>query len=191
MYLIIIVFTNNYMIDNNLYSFINNEGIIDIKRSNEKGKFVFHYDETNKIITQINEIELSYGLLYSPSNIQIYYCENEICSRKSGYLKYNNYISLNCSENNCEKIENAINCNESSNTGVAFYDIDSKFKICINIGDEINDKYIAKEINNTFKNYIFSLKKSGESLYNIYTTDLNGYMISSYKTGQYINIYNE
>ncbi|OUM57859.1 hypothetical protein PIROE2DRAFT_17026 [Piromyces sp. E2] len=152
--------------------------------SEDNGDYVMISFIPNAIISKdlSENSEFSEGLSFEPNNIQIYHCEDSICSRYNAYIKYNNFVTLNCTKTTCNKIESIIDCTNSTNNGISFCDSDTKFKICLNIGDSTTDVYIAKEIHKGSKSFLFSLSKSGESTYKIFTTDLNGYMISLLET---------
>lgn len=107
----------------------------------------------------------------------LFECIEGICKRINGYIKYSNIIILKCDLTICEKLDGDIICNKN-NIGVAYYNSNLDFTICINTGDRFSNKYTDKKINNDGSvNYIFNLVENSSLKYNLYKSDKNGYLI--------------
>lgn len=123
----------------------------------------------------ITDSEFSDDLTNILSTISIFECFHGSCIKTSGYLKYgssNNNI-VKCDLSSCDITNNKYICNEF-NIGIAFYDDELGFVICINDGTYDENNYILKNIEK--KDFIFNYK-SIDNYYNLYISSENGNVI--------------
>ncbi|ORX78583.1 hypothetical protein BCR32DRAFT_270003 [Anaeromyces robustus] len=184
--------TNIYMINNKIYSFVNDHvGEVSINKPDIYGYLAFY---TKDDIILIKNEEIENGINYEYSYIRLYYCDqNNKCEEVSGYLRYNYNTVIKCSNNDCTIVDNNIDCSNENNVGKVFYDENLNFQICVINGDSTEDIYISKNIQNDHTiQYISSLKKNEYSIYNVYITNENGYIVCPYTFGDdlYIDINN-
>lgn len=171
------------MIENKIYSIINNDsGIITMNKVNKYGIMAFVSDD-DKIVL-ISDDEFGNGIITNDENtIYIYEClKNNNCKKTSGYIRNTDYVFM-CTDNTSETID--INECSRNNIGKAYIDEDSKFQLCVSTdGTNIQSINISDEVGK--EKYIFTAVNENSQIYNLYISNINGYVIGLSTTSIYL-----
>eukprot|EP00833_Pecoramyces_ruminatium_P014812 jgi/Orpsp1_1/1188844/evm.model.d7180000067671.1 len=103
--------TNNYMIDNILYSFQNNYDVVSIEIYKTAGILAFYNDDSINYKLLISDEEFKNGLTYDYSKMNDEYCANLNLKLISGKNECNNSIlnnSYNCKKGICFKTKSSM-----------------------------------------------------------------------------------
>eukprot|EP00833_Pecoramyces_ruminatium_P018294 jgi/Orpsp1_1/1192326/evm.model.d7180000092294.1 len=167
------VSSDNYLIENTVYKIESNYDELSIEILNISGIFAFYYDDSINYTILISDEEFENELTCEYENIKLFECKNGKCIGTTGYIKYSSDIVISCDFDECiESQYKDIDCSDDSTVGVAFYDKNNKFKLCINSGNAAGDKYNSYEIKSgKSKDLIFSLTSSFENTYNLYISN--------------------
>ncbi|OUM63258.1 hypothetical protein PIROE2DRAFT_20691, partial [Piromyces sp. E2] len=164
-----------------VYSLKVDENISDkmkVEISTLSGYFAFHYDINEEMIIMINNDEFTGGLSYEYNHIYLFYCKDDICNMKYGFIIYNNNTVLQCETNNNY---GKGNCNESNNSCKYNFDVGRVIidkegaKMCVILED---NSFIFKNIN-TSSNYVSS-KSDSSDIYQLYVISGNGYIFNRF-----------